>query len=351
MKHKSSFFDIATMMIAIGASFLLAFIIILFVSDQPGVVMSSLLFGPFSSLRNFGNIIELMTTFIFTGLAISVMFQAGQFNVGAEGSFFIGALAATSVATSLSSGFTPVLAIMAGAGAGAVITFIPGILKAKLGANELVSSLMINYASLYLGLYILNYYMRDATFGMLASDKIAEASKLANLIPGTRVNMGLVIAVALLIIIYLFLYRSHSGYDIRLVGQNSRFAHYTGVNIANTVILSQILGGVIAGAGGASELLGMYNRFQWTSLPGYGWDGVVVAILAYNKPQYIPLAAFFLAYLRIGSDIMARATDVPRELIIVIQAVIILLITSKAMLGNLKHKSVVKEAVSRGNNI
>ncbi len=353
MKNRSSLLNFATMAIAISASFLLAFLIILLVTDKPGEAMYSLLIGPFSSVRNFGNIIELMTTFMFTGLAISVMFQAGQFNVGAEGAFFMGALAAAAVATGLGAGtvLDPVLAIIVGAGAGALVTFIPGIMKAKLDASELVSSLMINYAVLFFGMYILNYFLRDPKFGMLASNQISQAAKLPVLVEGTRINGGLIIAAALLIIMYFFLYRSRSGYEMRLIGQNPRFARYSGVNVSRAIILSQVLGGAIAGIGGASELLGMYTRFQWTALPGYGWDGVVVAILAYNKPQYIPLAAFFLAYLRIGSDIMARATDVPRELITIIQAVIMLLITAKALLGNVKHKMVVKEVVTGGNNI
>lgn len=353
MKNKEALFNAATMAIAIAVSFLIAFVIVLFVSTQPGDVMEALLLGPVSSVRNFGNVIELMTTFMFTGLAISIMFQAGQFNVGAEGAFFIGALAAAGAATALNLGTAvqPIVSVAAGAGAGALVTFIPGILKAKLNASELVSSLMMNYAVLFLGLFILNYFLRDPKFGMLATNAIDETAKLPNIVPGTRINGGLIIALGLLVFMYFYIYRTKSGYELRLVGSNETFAKYTGVNVPKIIILSQIFGGAVAGIGGASEMLGMYDRFQWTSLPGYGWDGVIIAILAYNKPQNIPLAAFFLAYLRIGSDIMARSTDVPKELIIIIQAVIMLLITAKALLGNLKHKMVVKEVVSGANNI
>ncbi len=353
MKNKGALFNAATMAIAIAASFLIAFVIVLFVSEQPGDVMEALLLGPVSSVRNFGNVIELMTTFMFTGLAISIMFQAGQFNVGAEGAFFIGALAAAGAATALNLGAVvqPIVSVAIGAGAGALVTFIPGILKAKLNASELVSSLMMNYAVLFLGLFVLNYFLRDPKFGMLATNAIDETAKLPNILGGTRINGGLIIALGLLVFMYFYIYRTRSGYELRLVGSNEKFAKYTGVNVPKIIILSQVFGGAVAGIGGASEMLGMYDRFQWTSLPGYGWDGVIIAILAYNKPQNIPLAAFFLAYLRIGSDIMARSTDVPKELIVIIQAVIMLLITAKALLGNLKHKMVVKEVVSGGNNI
>lgn len=351
MKDKTSLFKFATMAIAIVASFLLAFVIILFVSEQPFEAMSALLLGPFSSLRNFGNVIEQMITFIFTGMAIAIMFQAGQFNVGAEGTFFVGALLAAAVSSTLTSVtfIHPMLAIMAGAGVGALIMLVPAVLKAKLKASELVTSLMMNYAMFYFGMYILNYFLRDDTHGALASGKFAETAHLPVIVPGTRIHTGLFIAIALVIVMYIFVYRTRPGYDIRVLGQNPEFARYSGINVGRAIILSQVIGGAIAGMGGAVEVLGMYNRFTWVSMPGYGWDGVVVAILANNKPQNVPLAAFFLAYLRIGSDIMARSTDIPRELMVIIQSVIILLISASALLGNLKHKYVVKELISHGN--
>ena len=114
------------------------------------------------------------------------------------------------------------------------------------------------------------------------------------------------------------------------------------------IILSQVLGGAIAGIGGSVEVMGMYERFQWTSLPGYGWDGVILAILARNKPQYVPLAAIFLSYLRVGASTMASNTDVPKELITVIQAIMIMLITATALLKGMKQKMVIKEALSSG---
>ncbi len=350
MKNKSALFSSITVAVAITASLLLAFVLILLVSDKPFDAMRSLLLGPVSTLRNFGNVVELMTTFMFTGLAISIMFQAGQFNVGVEGAFFVGALAAAGVATTMQLGVVvqPVVAIAAGALAGAVITGIPGLLKAKLGASELVSSLMMNYIALFFGLFVLNYFLRDTSFGMLATHKLDSTAKLANLVQGTRINVGLLIAITLLVIFHYFLYHMRGGYEMRVVGQNNSFANYSGINVPSVIIISQLLGGAIAGVGGASEVLGMYTRFQWTALPGYGWDGVIIAILAYNKPRNIPLAAFFLAYLRIGSDIMARSTDVPKELIIIIQSVIILLITAKALVGGLKHRLTVKEVVANG---
>ncbi|NLI88941.1 MAG: ABC transporter permease [Epulopiscium sp.] len=347
MEKRNNFFQVATTLIAVTISLLLACIIILFVSAEPMNAISTLLFGPIRSLRNFGNIIELMTTFMFTGLAISIMFQAGQFNVSVEGAFFLGGLISGGLISTLTlpGPITFIVAVTGGVLAGAIVTSIPGVLKAKFGASELVSSLMMNYVALYFGLFLLNNVFRDHSFGMLATHKIPKKYKLPVIVPGTRIHLGFILVVILIIVVTLFLFRTKTGYQIRSVGENTTFSKYTGVKIGKTVFLAQLLGGIIAGLGGTSEILGMYSRFQWTSLPQYGWDGVIVALLAGEKPQNVPLAAFFLAYLRIGSDLMARATDVPTELIIIIQAVIILLVTASALLSKFKQRSTVKEVI------
>jgi len=339
-----------TTAMAILISLLIAFVIIFIVSDQPTEAIHSLLLGPLSSMRNFGTVIEMMIPITFTGLAVSIMFQAAQFNLSSEGSFFIGAVAAAAVATKLD--LPPVLSVvaclLAGAIVGAFVCSIPAILKVRFNASEMVSSLMLNYVVLFLGLYILNYFLRDPNFGMLASFQIPEVSKLTQFIPKTRIHTGIFIAIVLVVVAFLFIYKTKRGYAIRTLGQNDKFAHYSGIGVGGAIVSSQMIGGAVAGMGGSVELLGMYDRFQWTSLPGYGWDGVIIAILARNKPQYVPLAAFFLAYLRIGSGIMARTTDVPSELIIIIQAIMIMLVTAKALLGKLKHKLVVKETIANG---
>ena len=128
--------------------------------------------------------------------------------------------------------------------------------------------------------------------------------------------------------------------------QNIEFARYSGINTDWTIVMSQVLGGFLVGMGGAIELLGMYRRFEWQTLPGYGWTGIIVAILARNNPFYVPLAALFLAYMRIGSDIMSRFTDMPNEFVAIIQGIIIILISASSFLSKQRHKMIVREAIS-----
>ncbi len=352
MRSMTGWFNAATTALAIVISLAIAFVIIFIVSDDPGQAIRSLVVGPLSSVRNFGTVIETMITITFTGLAVCVMFQAGQMNMAAEGAFFLGAMAAAAVSTMLNlpSVLSILFSLLAGAFTGAVLCLVPAALRAKFGASEMVSSLMLNYVSLYLGLFFLNYFLRDASFGMLASPAVDSSKKLTQFIPKTRVHTGIFIAVLLVFVVYILIYKTKTGYNIRCVGNNASFANYSGLKVGSAIVASQVIGGAIAGLGGGVELLGMYDRFQWTTLPGYGWDGIIIAILARNKPQFIPLSAFFLSYLRIGSSIMARTTDVPAELITVIQAIMIMLVTATALLGKLRHRFVIKEAMANGDS-
>jgi simple sugar transport system permease protein len=155
-----------------------------------------------------------------------------------------------------------------------------------------------------------------------------------------------VIAVTILTVI--FMRRTTWGYALVQTGRSPGFASYSGINTPLVLIYSQLIGGFIAGIGGSVEVLGMYDRFQWQNLMGYGFDGVIVAILAKNKPQLIPVAAFFLAYIRIGADRMSTATDVTSEMISIIQGIIIMLVAAQAFMSRQRQKMLVKEIRSHG---
>lgn len=346
MRKNKTWFEVIRTIVAIAVSLLLALIIILAISNEPGNALKSFLLGPLTSVRHFGNVIEMAIPLTFAGLAVSVMFQAKQFNMGAEGSFLIGATAAAIVAIKapLPPVILPIAAILVGAIIGGAANFIPAILKSKWNASELVSSLMLNYILLYLSLYLINYYFRDPNAGAMVSTPFRNGATLPNIIPGTRIHLGLLIAIAMIFITYYFLYRTKWGYEIRTTGLNQRFAEYSGINVAKVILYSQIIGGVIAGIGGATEMLGMYTKFQWQATPGYGWDGIIVAILARNNPALVPLGAFFLSFLRIGADIMARYSDVPAEVVSIIQGIMIMLIAAESFLATWRHRMIVKGA-------
>lgn len=342
-------FDVIRVLAAIAISLIATLLLIAMVSEQPLDALREFMAGPVVSMRNFSNVLNLFVPLCFAGLSVSVMFQCNQINMGSEGAFFIGGLGAAfiGVRMPLPAGVHPAVAILFGAAVGAVVCVIPGIFKVKWGADEVVSSLMINYILLYFGNYILQYHLLDPQAGYPATEPLPETVVLPNLSSKPKVHIGILIALVLVVVVYIFLYKSKWGYELRAVGQNEHFARYAGMGVGSTILLSQIVGGALAGAGGATQVLGMYQRYSWTALPGYGFDGIIIAILAKNSPAFVPFAAFFLAYLRIGADIMSRHTDVATEVVAVVQALIILLVAAKMFLGKMKHKQIVANSERR----
>lgn len=339
-------FDVIRSLLAIFISLIVAFLLIFLVSNEPVEAIKQFFLGPISSKRNFGNVIELLIPLIFAGLSVSVMFQANQFNMASEGAFYLGGLVASIIATNiiLPLGIHPFIAILFGGLAGIIVCSIPGILKVVFKANEIVSSLMLNYIVLYLGIYILQYYLLDEKAGYNATSRFIKTAKLSVIMKGTRIHFGIIVALILVLLVYLFIYKNKFGYNIRILGENINFAKYVGINIGSTILISQIIGGFLAGLGGSIEILGMYNRFSWVELPGYGFDGIIIAILAKNNPLFVPLAAFFLSYLRIGADIMARRTDVAPDFVAIVQGIIILLIAAKMFLAKYKNKKIIENS-------
>lgn len=338
-------FELIRTLVAVLIAIVLAFAIILLISDQPMEALVTFITGPLSSARYIGNIIETAIPLIFSGLAMSVVFQASLFNLGAEGIFFISGIAASAVAIfiPMPTVFHQIAVIGTGALAGAVVASIPGILKAKWNASELVTSLMLNNIVLGIGLYFLNYKMRDVDAMSVISYKLQETALLPRIIPGTRIHFGLILALITVVVVYLILYKSKWGYEIRMTGLNKEFANYSGINTFKVIIIAHLISGIIAGMGGAVEITGMHKRFQWIALPGYGFDGALVAMLARNNPIGVIGSALFLAYIRVGADLVARLSDVPAEMVSILQGVIILLISAERFLHSYKQKMVLKE--------
>lgn len=334
------------MLLAIGISLGISFLIIVLTSKEPVTAIVKLLTGPLSGKRSFANVIEAMIPLIFTGTGVCIMFSARQTNLGGEGAFHLGGLVAAVVALKVMApaGLSPVLALACAALAGGLFTSIPALMRIKTGSPVLVSSLLINYLALYFGNYILNYVIRDPGSGT-ASYPIPKAASLPVLVGGTRVHGGILIAIMVAVCGYLFLYRTKLGYELRLTGQNEEFARYSGISIVKVILVSQLIGGCVAGLGGGVELLSpIYDRFTWTSLLGYGWDAIIICTLSKKNPLYTPFAAFFLAYLRTGASIMARSTDVTLEIIQITQGIIILLVVAEQFLKGYRQKVIAREA-------
>ncbi len=305
---------------------------------DPAGVMQTFLFGPFRNLRYLGNIVEMATPTMLCGLAVALMFRSGMFNLGVEGAFFLGGLAtvATALLLPLPTWVAAPVALLVGAVIGSTVCVIPGVMRAQFDVSELVTSLMLNFVALFVGLFILNYFLRDPTAGAMASYKIPLEAQLPRILPGTRVHLGTVLALLACVAGAIYLFRTRGGFEARLVGSNRFFAAHLGLPLRWVMMRSAIIGGVIAAAAGGIEMLGLYARFSWQVLPGTGWIGVTVAILARDNPLLLIPSALFFAYLQVGGDLVARNFDVPIEGVGLINALVLLIASATAIIRNPK---------------
>ncbi len=349
-KFLLKYFTLIRVIIAISIGIVISVFLIYLTSQEPGFSLRSFLLGPFLTRSRLAHLFETASPIIFCGLAIAVAFQAKQFNIGAEGSLYLGAAVGTAFAVSTNMPafiHIPLVLLIAGL-TGALWSFIPGILKAKWKASELVSSLMLNYVAYFLGLYLINYHFRDKEAGFLVSYKLPETAWLARFIPDTRIHYGIILALVLAVLVYYFLYHTTAGYEIRSTGFNERFARFGGISVFKVIILCQVILGCLAAFGGMTEVMGIHRRFLWQSSPGYGWDGIIVAIIGRSHPLLIVPASFFLAYMRVGGRVLNLMSDVPAEMVMVIQSIIILLITAEAFLSQWKYRITVRQAERGG---
>lgn len=361
-KKRSLVFSIVRGALAIGIALFVAAVLIFISSkgnhfgDKFAATLGSLksmlitpLFrnnGTFS-VKGLTDIFASMIPIIFTGLATCVMFSANQFNLGSEGGILLGAFVTSLVAiyAPIPGVLLPIVAILAGSLSAAVMMLIPSVLKAKLNVSEMVNSLMLNYVIVYMIKFLMNAFIADKTKGAVQSSPFQSNAILGQLIDnGSKLSVGFIIAMIAVITITLFMYRTRWGYSIRMIGINQQFSMYSGMNVAKTIILAQLIGGILAGMGGGIEMLGRNITFDWTSQPGYGWTGITVAILAGNNPAYVPLAAFFIAYLDKGCTLMSTYSAVPAQLIDIIQAVIFLFFAADQFLSKYRQKLVIKSA-------
>lgn len=319
--------------------------------DQTLDAMHRLLLGPAFknngdiSVKNLSDVLAAMIPTIFTGLATCVMFSANQFNLGTEGGIMLGAFVSALVAiyVPLPPVLLPVTAVIIGAISVGIMMLIPAVLKAKLGVSEMVNSLMLNYVVLYFIKYLLNTFLADKSKGQVMTYEFQPHAAIPQLIEnGSKLSWGFVVAIIFVVLVTLFMYRTRWGYSIRMIGINKDFAMYSGMKVAGVIILSQVLGGLLAGMGGGIEILGRYTTFNWNSLPGYGWTGITIAILAGNNPAFVPLAAFFMAYLNKGCSLMSTYSGVPAQLIDILQAVIFVFFAADQFLSGYRQKLVVK---------
>lgn len=263
---------------------------------------------------------------ILTGLAAAIAFRARFWNIGAEGQLLLGAMAAAFVgASSVLPAFTLIpLMIVSGAGAGALGAMLPAFLKARFKVDDVVGTLMLNFIILYSMLALLSGPWKDTATGWPDSPDILSAAEFPNLWPGTRLHLGVLVAGLSALALWFLVRRTTIGFAIDVVGENPRAARHAGYDVARVTMIAAALSGAMAGLAGVGEVAGIQFQVMGSISPGYGYAGLVVAMLARLNPLGVIPSAIFLAAITAGADEMSRQTGVPVFLADVIQGVTLL---------------------------
>jgi simple sugar transport system permease protein len=293
------------------------------------------------------------TPYIFGSLAVALGFRAGLFNIGVEGQLTIGAIFAAFVGYSI-TGLPAIihipLALLAGALGGALWGFIPGWLKVKTGGHEVINTIMMNYVAFRISDWLLSGpMMRPDSFNPV-SPTIQESAMLPQFFgPPIRFHLGFFIALVVAWLVYWLLFRTKWGFELRSVGANPNAARYAGMSILGTTILAMSLSGALAGLTGTNEVLGLNHNLAMAFSSGYGFDSIALALLGKSHPLGVVFASLLFGTLRNGATRMMVVSQIPIDIITVLQALILVFIAAPAIIRTiyrLREPEVEEEGIS-----
>jgi len=319
--------------VAYGALFTGAF-------GSPREMISAITSGDQAAIRKafypFFESLVASTPYIFGGLSVALGFRVGLFNIGAEGQIFVGALTATFVGYSITG--LPLflhmpLAFLAGAVGGALWGFIPGFLKARTGAHEVINTIMMNYIAFRLSDWLLTGPMQRPDSFNPVSPTIMDTAKLPRFFGDPiRFHFGFFIALFMAWLVYWFLWKTKWGFSLRMVGSNPHAARYAGVSVTVGIVMGMTLAGALAGMAGGNEVLGVTHNLAMAFSSGYGFDSIAIALLGNSHPIGVVLAALLFGALRNGAINMQLKAGIPIDIISVVQAMVLVFIAAPAII-------------------
>lgn len=328
-------FQVLTPVIAVVISLLISSIFLLFIKQNPLQAYVYMFKGAVGSRFAFLEMLVKATPLILTGVAVALAFTAKFWNIGAEGQLYAGAFAATWVGI-MNLPLPPVLyvplVILAGFAGGAIWAVVPGFLKASYKVDDVVTTLLMNYIMIYIVSGILSGPWRNPKTMYPASVDIAQNADFPKIIPHSRVHLGLVLAIVAVLVLYFIVKRTRLGFEIRATGSNAGAASFLGINTRKTIVLVALISGGIAGLSGAGELAGIQYHLIQDISPGYGYDGIVIAMLGRLSPLGVPLAAIYFAMIITGAQVMSRSLNVPPYIASVIQGITLLVMLAMLLL-------------------
>lgn len=344
-------------LVAVVAAFVVGGVIVWIIGDDPIYTYRLLIGTALSWPDGIGRTLFYATPLIFTGLAVAVAFRCGLLNIGAEGQLYVAAFAAAWVGikfggtvvkpfgeeivygwTSLPAVLLVPLAMLAAVAAGGAWGAIPGYLKARTGAHEVITTIMLNFIAIALVSYFTQYHFKAPGDPILQTVPVGEAAhipRLGSFIPGLPeripVNVAFILAILACVFVYYFLWRTKWGYEIRATGMNPTAAEYGGISTTKQIVLAMTVSGGLAGMVGINEVLGHRYSYYDGFSDNYGFTGIAVALLGRNHPVGVFLAALLFGMLIRGSIPVDAFTErVSKDLIQILQALVILFVAAEA---------------------
>ena len=327
--------------LAIVTAIVLGGIIIAVVRGNPILAYAGLIQGSFGSAKALSETAVWATPYIMGGLGVALAFKGGLFNIGAEGQLAVGATVSALVGYALPEWLgtnIPLiihlpLAIIVGMIAGGLWASIAGFLKAYTGGHEVINTIMLNYIALNTISFLLNGPMkdRDPNNVIARTPLIAESARIPAIFEGLRVHWGFIFALLVAWFIWWLLNKTTVGFEIRTVGANPDAAKYAGINVKRTIILTMLLSGMLTGLAGTIEVTGLNYRHELGFSVGYGFDAIAIALLGKSHPLGVVLAAILFAAMRNGATRMQFLTQMPIDLISMLQALILLFVAADAI--------------------
>ena len=294
-----------------------------------------------AAVRPLSETLVAATPLIFTGLAVAIAFRSGVFNIGVEGQFIMGAMGATLAVLVLRDLPPPILLVLAiatGTLTGAAWGFIPGFLKARTGAHEVITTIMLNYVAAQIVLFGL----RSDFVKPIGSD--APISKVLSTIvrvplifdlPAIRLHYGFIIALIMAAVVSWFIFKTTKGFELRAAGFNLTAARYAGMSAGGSIMLAMAISGGLAGLGGSFEVLGTVGQMSNDLSAGFGFNAIALALLAGNRPLGVVAAALLFGALRTGGGLMQVKTGIPLDLLLFIQALVIMFVAAPGLIRSI----------------
>ena len=338
--HSLLKYDVHLSAIALILSMLAASIIIILSGYSPIEAYGAMIDGAFVGTTHIATTLGVATPLIFSGLAMVISSKAGVFNIGAEGQIIIGAVVAALLGHYI-SGLPVVLHILiciVGASvAGGFWAWIAGVLKTRKGINEVIVTIMLNYVAFYFVEYLISHPFKAE--GMTTrTETVMDSAVIPSVIAHTRLNYGIILALLAAVLLWIFLNRTLAGYELRSVGLNPHAAEGAGIHANRKIEFAMLLSGMIAGLGGAIEVMGVQGYYITNMTANYGYNGIAVAVMGQYSPIGTIFSALIFGALKAGSSNMNRLTDIPSEFIVILQALIIIFVSTPGLIRTFEKK-------------